>query len=138
MLFLHTRLEQADERSVHTGLWLQPPSIHHNQRQQSAQLGPRNTQGHSLIVNTVKTQREGGWTLGDDGILKAWGEFGERWGRRGGGRSDRWRPHFLSNGLQTREYEGTLPCKAGDPEKRWGQPHPPLNPHLTWSIHTSA
>ncbi|TNN66507.1 hypothetical protein EYF80_023300 [Liparis tanakae] len=28
------------------------PSIYHNQRQQPAQLGPRNTQGHGLIVNT--------------------------------------------------------------------------------------
>lgn len=139
MLFLHNRLEQADERSVHTGFWLQPPSIHHNQRQQSTQLGPRNTQGHGLIVNTVKTRREGGWTLGDDGNSESlggvWGKIGEK---RGGGRSDRWQPHFLSNGLQTREYEGMLPSKAGDPEKRWGQPRPPLNPRLTWDIRTSA
>lgn len=87
MLFLHNRLEQADERSVHTGLWLQPPSIHHNQRQQSTQLGPRNTQGHGLIVNTVKTQREGGWTLGDDGNSESlggvWGKIGEERGEEG-------------------------------------------------------
>lgn len=62
------------------------PSIHHNQRQQSAQLGPRNTEGHSLIVNTVKTGRKkdrvggaggrggaGGQVrgVGDDGMLRA-------------------------------------------------------------------
>lgn len=73
--------------SVHTGLWLQPPSIHHNQRQQSTQLGPRNTQGHGLIVNTVKTQREGGWTLGDDGNSESlggvWGKIGEERGEEG-------------------------------------------------------
>lgn len=89
--FLHNSLQQADERrrprsspAFNNPPPPSPPSIHHNQRQESAQLGPRNTQGHGLIVNTVKTQREEGearWMSGDDGMLKAKGaEFEERRG----------------------------------------------------------
>ncbi|KAI9533781.1 hypothetical protein NQZ68_019863 [Dissostichus eleginoides] len=72
-----TQVGAADERPVQSKL--QPPFIHHNQHQQPAQLGPRNTQGHGLIVNTVKTERKRGWMWGDDGMLRAQGEFGERW-----------------------------------------------------------
>lgn len=57
-----------------------------------------------------------GWWW-DAGSLRG---VGERWRGKGGGRSDSWRPHFLSNGLQTMEYKGMLPHKAGDPEEKGG------------------
>lgn len=69
------------------GSWHQPPSIHHNQRQQSAQLGPRNTQGHSLIVNTVKTQRREGGV--DVGRWRDAESFGGVLGRDGGAEGEK-------------------------------------------------
>lgn len=46
-------------------------------------IRPRNTQGHGLIVNTVKTRSRLGWWRDADRL---------------GGRSDTWQPHFLANG----------------------------------------
>lgn len=52
---LHNSLQQADKRHVHSTPRLQPPPHPSQSTPALGPIRPRNTQGHSLIVNTVKT-----------------------------------------------------------------------------------
>lgn len=100
-------------------------------------IRPRNTQGHGLIVNTVKTQREGGGGGAMTGCWELGGSLGRDGGKGGWGGGGQIAGGPISSLMASKRGNMRECCPVKQVTRRkGGQPHPPPNPHWTWTIHT--